>query len=369
MIFIFILIALSCIVAVPFIVPKQEDKQIVVILCILFALGNLMIVGGGYAIGLSKNYSLERLNYKITKIEHQEQYTRHETRTSTYTDGNGNVHTKIEHYTARYGPYWYTYDELGNQRSVRQSDYEKWKAAWQNERKTGTIKGTSVGFSDCKDGDTFQCEWSGAFETMYPSYHTQRYLNKIRPSQSIFKRGDIRDKTKQYPRPVDKDLGCIVCYDGTYTANAAEMLFMDRINAKLGVKYQVHCIIVVFGSDSNTDTVDDVLNYWGGCNKNELVVFVGIDPDRNIRWVRTESWCDNTEIHHRIDSALIGSSFSVENIGQTIAENITFWNRKSFKDFDYIQSDISLTVAVWILIFQIAGNAAGLVAVWRLLRA
>ena len=340
---------------------KKEYYSTIAIVIGAFLVGNAIVVGIGCAIGYSGNTSLERINYKITKISHQEQYTRRESRTRSKTDSNGKTTTETYYVTVKYGPYWHKYDEFGSQRYSSQKEYDLWKNVWGNEQKTGTIRGTSAGWFDNKDGDTYQATFPGTFDTIFPSYHTQRYKNKVRASQSIFRRSD---SPVHYARPVDKNLRCVVNYDNSYTPREPDLLFMDRLNAVLGPIKQVHCIIVVFdGASTSPSVVDDVLNSWGGCNKNELVVFIGLTSNE-IKWIRTESWMDNTTIHGCIDSALIGKPFNVPSIGSVLEENVlAHWNRKEFKDFDYIQVNFSFGYSIAIFVVQFILNVVALVCI------
>ena len=83
--------------------------------------------------------------------------------------------------------------------------------------------------------------------------------------------------------------------------------------------------------------------YWEGGNKNELVICVGLDSLNNIKWNNTFSWCDAPELEIKIKSHLNeNEKLNIPELCNFIENNLNSWKRKEFKDFDYINSMLTV---------------------------
>ena len=93
--------------------------------------------------------------------------------------------------------------------------------------------------------------------------------------------------------------------------------------------------------------INDLKNAWNGVNKNELVICVGLN-EKQIAWCESASWMDNTTIHAKIRQDV----FDLKNYdGIKIADiadgNVKkLWQRKHFRDFEYL----SVQVSNWVYI-------------------
>jgi len=242
--------------------------------------------------------------------------------------------------TEYYGPYWSAIDEYGHDHSISSEKYEKWKKVWGNEKKVGIHRGSAAGFTKAITGGIFKCKWEGSIETLYPWSDVHTYKNKIRCSDSILKYKEPTESLiEKYPRPADtNNLSPIVGYGTKFAYD--EQLALRRINAMMGKRYQIHNLMLVFqGQDRGV--VDDVLSAWRGPNKNELVVFVGVDG-RQIKWVEVHSWMDDTTIHAMLrDKIMADKILDINKYCKHLQDLVPkYWKRKEFAAFDYIDVEI-----------------------------
>lgn len=314
----------------------------------------IIIVGSaiGYGVGTANMRHREFINYRVMSVEHQEKWTTEESYTVTIhdgydKDGNEKTHTETRYRTDTHGPYWYANDELGGAESIDESEYEQWKKLWGNEAKTGEHKGSAAGFDRAITGGIFESRWNHEFDTIYPSHHIGTYINKIRASKySSFKfQQPTQQLIERYPRPADhNDPRPILNYGASISITEADQMSLMRTNANLGCGYQVHNLFLLFdGSKTTPSVVDEVLSAWQGPNKNELVVFMGIDPTtKKATWVKVESWMDNTKIHGTLADAFLGKEFSGKMASEILGRVVPLeWKRKRFRDFDYIRIELS----------------------------
>lgn len=288
----------------------------------------------------------EVLNYQILRIQHLERWTTRESRTETYqsgTDSEGNAiySTRTVYYTRTHGPYWYSFDNLGNRRNISSREYDKWSSLWGNESKIGINRGSSASLNRSISGNIYGANWNGEFDTIYPYQRVGRYVNKIRAYDSSLSRGIADEETiSKFPRPADTPsfMNSIVNHSQLNISNDDQMIFR-RLNAKMGVNYQIHNIILLFDSNEYDQyVVQDVLNAWDGTNKNELATFIGLNGSK-ISWVESHSWSDNSIIHSNVERDIRRmDSIDFHDLKNILQKNISkHWLRKSFGDFDYIR--------------------------------
>lgn len=300
---------------------------------------------GGYFLGIGHAYNSEIWDLKGVSIKHETEWTTKESR--TYTRGSGkNAKTVTEHYTEKHGPYWTLKNDRGDETNISESEYNRWKSIWGFETKIGEHHGSAAFLGTKIDGQIFQCEWNGAFDKIMPLSEIHSYLNKVRASKySVLKYKEVSEKIKEnYPRPADcGKFDGIFNYGANVSITEDDMLLMRRTNAFLGSRYQIHPIYMLFDSTVGMSIVDDIIAAWEGPNKNELVVFVGVEKDsKKMSWIKVESWMDDTTINGCITDLLLNKPFVARTLSNALRETVpTKWHRKKFADFDYLELEIS----------------------------
>jgi hypothetical protein len=158
-----------------------------------------------------------------------------------------------------------------------------------------------------------------------------------------------------YPRPVDQGNFTPVV---NYGANLSDedTMTLRRVNAQLGRNSQIHILFILSNKDQSV--VTDILNAWKGPNKNELLVFVGVN-DNHVRWCEVHSWMDNTTLHGLITQDVL-KGLDIQRISNNLLTLVPqYWVRKEFKDFDYLSVPISLgwyIAAVILILSACIGN-------------
>ena len=338
-------------------------------ICLFVGIGlilSYLIAFGGYRIGTSHSRFQEVWNQRGMTMKYEERWTTHETRTETYTTGSGKnsrTHTRTIHYTETHGPYWTLYTEDGNSRRIDASVYNHQKTIWKNESHIGTHRGSSAGFDRAITGQIYEIRWDNQLNTIYPVADLHTYVNKVRASSnSILK---LAKPTKalldRYPLPSSVgDVNPIINYSGVGFLNDKDYLFIRQVNASLGMRHQIHGMFVIVNANEGMGVVNDILSAWQGTNKNELVVFLGVEKgSKKISWVKCESWLDNTTIYGYIVDELLNNDISGELLGNALLKHVPRnWKRKHFHDFEYLQIDISkggviFCVIGWLVLYVV----------------
>jgi hypothetical protein len=121
----------------------------------------------------------------------------------------------------------------------------------------------------------------------------------------------------------------------------------------MGGKRQFRLYILIF-KDKSIEISEQQKSYWQGGNKNEFVLCLGYNTKTNkIDWCNPFSWCDKptlevaTKRYFREHNTL-----DISKYGDWLANNIKLWKRKQFKDFDYINVEMTdgQTIALFIII-------------------
>jgi len=317
------------------------------IICGAILLAGMIFSGIFYWAGTSHVMHNEVWNYKIVEVQHWERWTTRESRQVRYacgTDSDGNTEYcyRTEYYTETHGPYWYAIDQYGDRHRIDESEYNQWRRTWDNEETIGHNRGSSAGFDRSISGDIFSCDWTREFNEMFTWHHVETYENRIRSSTSVFREIEpTEEMIAQWPRPADnRDTSPVHAFGVNITGE--DQITMQRYNALLGPIHQVHILVYLFdSSEYSTGVTDEILSAWNGLNKNELVVFAGLDG-RTVDWIRVESWADNTTFHGMLEQRYYGQQLRLGELGEYIKDNIGGnWERKQFEDFNYIKIKIS----------------------------
>jgi len=342
-------------------IGKPAERQLNKKKLLIFSVASFLIAGGIsaglYGFGCLKYWDKEVWHFKVLRIQHEEKWTTHETRTETYYTGSGKnrtSHTRTVHYTETHGPYWTAYDETGSKHSIPASKYDVWSRVWGNQQQTGIHKGSASGWNTAISGRIFECKWPNDLELIYPWDEIHHYKNKVRYSHSVLKlKEPTRGLLEIYPRPADKDnTDPVISYGPVFGATDVER--MRRTNARLGPSYLVHTILVAFGPGTPRTVVDDVLSAWMGVNKNELVTFVALNGNK-VEWCEVQSWMDDTTIHGSLRNEIMGQDFSLPRYSDLLLKYVpTQWKKKNFRDFDYLRIEIHWGWQLGSILLQLA---------------
>lgn len=294
--------------------------------------------------------------------------------TITTSNGRGGITTTRVPYDCSYvdkHPRKYTQVlSDGSENEISKSEFIRLSKMWK----------TPLYFVDMKrdyhsiDGDMHQKSWDKNPLHSKTVTYEHSYKNKIKTSHSLFGFTHIdKEEAKKiplfdYPELTTTDSKTLFgdFYDTNqnpilgYTPSKDELTLWQYINGYYGVKNQFRAYILVY-YNKPISIVEDQRSYWEGGNKNEMIMCFGVDSTtNNIQWSEAFSWCDKPtfEVNFRSymnsqDSAkldLIALGNWVETTG------IKYWERKEFKDFDYIKIELNGTQLTWLFIIVMIFN-------------
>jgi hypothetical protein len=275
------------------------------------------------------------------------------TKTRTNSDGKEETYTETE---TRYHSEEYTYrTNLSRSESwCNKKFHEELKKQFQVH---GVFRDMHRNY-DTQDGDAYDYIWPGDDRTMRTITEEHLYKNPLKGSSSIFRLSRTDSNLFDYPGIVEKEQR-VVLGNAKYNPRPIQLL-----NSKLGKDYQIHIFILLF-YNSSSEIAERQKEYWEGGNKNELVICLGMKND-SVVWCNPFSWCDRPVVESNIKSWFLENpklnleSFSTY-LGPEIKKN---WDRKEFKDFDYIQTELGgwdyVIILVLVLIY------IGLISTWIL---
>lgn len=302
----------------------------------------------------------------VTSIEYYEPWDEQVwvTKTREVPDGvdeDGNTIYRTETYREleyRYhgSEYFYTKSNSSSKHYLSESMYNRIK---------NTLKSKPV-FKDMHrdyyklDGDAYITYWDKTEEHIYTLTTSHYYVNKVQASDhSIFKFHELNDsdvvknKLYDYPDIINLDQTPILTNQNNVTMD--EIKAIRYINGFYGRKCQIRVYILLFDSD-NPEVAELQRSYWEGGNKNEFVVCLGVD-NRTVKWCRTFSWADDPWLDVYTRKYFRNNhSMNLVHYSKSLRTKLNKWHRKEFKDFDYLQIELTQSQIIWLFILVIIYN-------------
>lgn len=296
------------------------------------------------SIRVRQDYYNEVWNFKVVKISHQERYSKVVSYTvqvpcGTDKKGHTKYRTETRYRTDYYGPYFNGYSESGNSFNISEENYISWKNRWENEKHLKTINGSATGFTTPIDGRYFESEFNQKFEDIFSRPEIHSYKNLVRGSNSIFEK--TKGASRYFKNHPTEDGNSSAYFElGSFIK---EPQWLNNVNAHFGNKLQIHIITIFLKEKESHSVVDQILTEWDGLNKNELVIFIASNG-KNSSWVEVRSWMENTTLHGMLaDSIMKEKELNGMKLASIYLDKIPQkWQRKSFKDFEYIRTSVSI---------------------------
>lgn len=287
----------------------------------------------------------------ITKIRHYDDWDEwvHKTctrRVPAGRDSKGNTIYRTETYDCSYRDYhperWTYTDNYGSEHYFCNKE--------EFDRAMAELGYPKMVFIDMhrhyytKDGDAQDYYWDRTFENSktLTTWHT--YTNKVIASRSIFRFEDIdENKAKElglfeYPEIQDYDQKSLL----GVRLDRLTMKKIKYLNGTFGSKYQFRMYILVF-KDKPLVISEQQKSYWQGGNKNEFVLCLGYNTKTHkIDWCNPFSWCDSPKLEVATKRYFREHpNLNLMGYCKWLEKNINLWKRKEFKDFDYIDVEMS----------------------------
>lgn len=287
-----------------------------------------------------------------------------ETCTRTYTDSDGN--TQTETYDCSHRDYhsekWKQVLNDDCEYNISEKEYNRLKTQW----------GGKPIFVDMHrdyyhdDGDMYYTKYDENKLHSKTVSFTHTYKNKIKNSYSIFgfvkidKKEAIQKGLYDYPKLISNnddgswsggsdDQNPFIGYKPTIN----EMKHWKFINGYYGQSKQFRTYLLFFYNKPSS-IVKEQQSYWQGGNKNEMVMCIGLDSITNkIQWTDAFSWCDKPTFEVNFKSYMSeNDTLNLTKLADwtEIALQKGYWKRKQFKDFDYINIELSSKQLLWLFI-------------------
>lgn len=327
-------------------------------------------------------YTTEYLGSIVVELFHEDSWTeiviREEKEFCGY-DSNGKAEYRtVEREEYIYHPnIWQMRTSIGSSIDIDRSAFYNIVDVWQTPKHTFSITGDEIQggirfgkryrFSDV----TEELEENGENplfneelrKRTYTVTETHKYKNKVRNSNSIFKFEKINEEEAyglglcEYP-PIcdDYDQSPVIGTSGYAIDGEIDELYRT-FNAYYGSAYEIRVFVLLFDATEDVKIAQKQQAYWKGGNKNEFVICLGV-TDKVVKWCYTFSWMDEpvlgvkTEGYFREHTELDLKSYLY-----WLIDNLNYWKRKEFADFDYITVNLTMTQVIWMTAITIAVDA------------
>lgn len=270
-------------------------------------------------------YCTKKVRYKSGKHWH--------TRNQRYVCGHRHF------YDVDYHPeYWNIKYNNGDNAGINRLDYENYRKIWNKEFKTELNRKIHD-----NDGDMFTITWNNKPITSTVLITEHFYENRLLASHSVFKADkvdsiDVKQyKLFKYPKVLGTNQQVVL---GINIPDTTKKLF-DYINGYYGSKKQFKLFVCCYFNQPEL-AAERQHSYWENLNKNEFLVCIGLNKDSSIQWVKSYSWMDNNTLSIKTESFIKEKSkLDLNRLAKWLPVAIDkYWDRKHFKDFDYIDIDI-----------------------------
>lgn len=128
--------------------------------------------------------------------------------------------------------------------------------------------------------------------------------------------------------------------------------YLSKKLSILGPKYQMNAIIIFADSSKYSLEFTNVIQkVWKGFNKNDVVIVVGVSQDYKVSWARVFSWSKNNMFEVQIRNDILSKRNNVITPAEVIDildKQSHMFERRSFKDFEYLKHSIALPI--WLVI-------------------
>lgn len=326
--------------------------------------------------------STEYFGYYANSVKHYDAWNEYIHRTCTRqvpcgTDGNGHTRYRTETYDCSYvkyhKEYWVAEDNTNNDRIISKIIYDSFRYKWK----------APMVFIDMKrkyhslDGDAQKYEWNKSKLDILSFTDSHRYKNKIKSAKSLFGFSEVtKDKAIEIGLFEYPELTNLSKYDSKnqqstilgINCTESEQKFFQYINSYYGLKNEFRTYLLFF-KNKDRGIMYDQRDYWVGGNKNEFVVCFGIDSITNkILWCDAFSWCDKPKMETEVRSYFSNKdTLNLTDFGNNIEEWVCsgLWQRKSFKDYEYLSVELTSIQYTWLIIITFIINI--LIGFWVIL--
>lgn len=215
------------------------------------------------------------------------------------------------------------------------------------------------------DGDKYSTDWGGEAERSDVMSSSGSYKNRTQASKSVFKFQKINEKQKKkwklydYPS-VENGYQAVVLGKKVDGMTDRKLQF---INGFYGPNKQFRMFILFFKNQS-MEVVHKQRSYWEGGNKNEFIICIGVDGSGKFQWVDAFSWMDRPTLEVEVEDYFnTNTDLNLSKFADWMPKQVEHkWVRKNFKDFEYLQIELSPAQLYWVMFVVFIYNIG--ISIW-----
>lgn len=285
----------------------------------------------------------EYWNTYITHATYFEYWESYVKKTCSRRVSCGKDCTKTEFYDCSYcdrnPEYWEAYDNIGGAYHISRTQFEELCKIWGNRVYQNLHRDIHYHGLCGKDGNAYNTKFNGDFDLLQPLVLKRTYENRVQCSRSVFNFEPVDSSEIRlyglYKYPDYVDMFHYTPIVGTYDGPASNRL--RKWNALLGSSKQVHMLVLVY-INKPVESVSYQERFWKGGNKNEFILCIGINNQKEVQWSRVISWTEQERLKNELASKIMGMPFELTMIVDTMATMVkSQFIRKKFSDFSYIK--------------------------------
>lgn len=314
-----------------------------------------------YLMFFLKNSSVEYLSGYATALIHHFPWVERKERTESRTvNGKTQYMTRVSY--VNHGDEYFCELNTGTTIDTDLAVFNRIREKWCTPPQSIQVK-----HSNCVGGGGGErYEWNGKEYSTEAFTYTHRYRNPVKNSKSVLRGSMIKKDEAQalglfeYPEIVDKKQQVIlVSPDLQYTGDIDQANHELQIfNAFYGADKQIHVFILLFPARDGSEIALKQRYYWKGCNKNELVVCLGVSGN-SVEWCETLSWMDEPTLDREAKEYFrYNHTASLSEFVMWLRGHVDLWKRKEVKDFKHTSL---LTAGNMVYLWCVAISTAGLV--------
>lgn len=310
----------------------------------------------------SRTSSNEFLGSYIIKTRHTDPWIELIERQETKRDANGNSYTVTKIEERYHKEEFHFYTNIGSTIKTNEFFFNKiintWNVGYHLVKWTGKeIKGGERFAQDFFLNDTEIKDASDHYKFITIS-EINSYTNKVKNSNSIYRTEKISKKEAkslglfEWPIPKDYDVPAILSQIGKIP-DEIDSLYR-RFNSLIAPNKQMRLFLLLFRAENGIAIAEKQKSYWKGGNKNEFIICLGIDKEKNIQWVYPFSWANENIVEVET------TQWFLENSCLNLKKFLIWfnlehrkWKRREFKDFNYIKVDLQLWQTIFLFVAAI----------------
>ena len=269
-------------------------------------------------------------------------------------DSEGNL-TGYEQEIIYHHEDWEAKNNWGRSFGISRTQYQKLVAKWNNQSFVDMHRAYHS-----NDGDRYDTTYPGGDELLVPHTWTQGYTNRTQAAPSLFNYQKVEEGTPvfDYPRT-----GVMQCPSILGKAEANEHRAFTLLNCHLSKGKDVHVWVLQWENQPLSIALAQE-SHWSGGNRNEIVICIGLDKQREVQWSYVFGWTKSEGLKATIKNQIMEyQKLDLVDLAEWLHPEIKQrFVARDMTEFDYITIEPSNMALLLSFIFALL--AQGGLGVW-----